>query len=258
MAGAAALPANLKAEMTEVAPARLAGTASMVSVLSPAQMSDDAAPAASHSSVRPATVPAAPMSATSTAQMTAPATVTEMRPTRSTSRPDGRPVTMPATPKPASTAPRALEPRPKLVAAAQRDEEAEAGDARVGGEGGRRQHADAAREHGAQARGLGVRRRARRRAAGRRPATTATDGGRQEGQAPVDLAEQAADRGRQRDRGGLHGGEGAHRPPEALARDDLGQARQQQRREEGVGRARRRPRDDEEPDRRRHRRGDAR
>ena len=62
----------------------------------------------------PATVPAAPMSATSTAQMSAPATVTEMRPTRSTSRPDGRPVTMPATPKPASTAPRALEPRPKL------------------------------------------------------------------------------------------------------------------------------------------------
>ena len=50
MAGAAALPANLKAETTEVAPARLAGTASMVSVLSPAQISDDAAPAASHSS----------------------------------------------------------------------------------------------------------------------------------------------------------------------------------------------------------------
>ena len=53
MAGAAALPANLKAETTDVAPARLAGTASIVSVLSPAQMSDDAAPAASHSRVRP-------------------------------------------------------------------------------------------------------------------------------------------------------------------------------------------------------------
>ena len=76
-------------------------------------MSDDAAPAPSHSSVNEATEPAAPMSATSAAQTTAPATVTEMRPRRSTSRPDGRPVTMPATPKPASTAPRALEPSPK-------------------------------------------------------------------------------------------------------------------------------------------------
>ena len=56
MAGAAAFPANLKAEMTDVAPARLAGTASIVSALSPAQMSDEAAPASSHSSVSPATV----------------------------------------------------------------------------------------------------------------------------------------------------------------------------------------------------------
>ena len=44
MAGAAALPANLKAETTDVAPARLAGTASMVRVFRPAQMSDEAAP----------------------------------------------------------------------------------------------------------------------------------------------------------------------------------------------------------------------
>src|SRR5512132_2367539 len=112
MAGAAALPAHLKAETTDVAPARLAGTASTVSVLSPAHTSVEAAPAASHTAVRPATVATTPSAATSTAQATAPYTATGTRPRRSTRRPDGRPAIIPANPKPASTSPRSLEPSP--------------------------------------------------------------------------------------------------------------------------------------------------
>ena len=137
MTGAAALPANLKAEMTEVAPARLAGTASMVSVLSPAQISDDAAPAASHSSARPATAAGRADEPDEHGADGCPG--------------DGHGDPPDAVDKPPRRAPgdhagdpeagqhRAARARAEIerVAAAQRDEEAEAGDARVARERGR-------------------------------------------------------------------------------------------------------------------------
>src|SRR4051812_15690489 len=89
--GAAALPANLNAENTEVAPARLPGTASTASVFKPAHTSEEPAPAANHSAAVTATVPAAPMAVTSTAQLSDPVTATGRRPNRSTRPPDGRP-----------------------------------------------------------------------------------------------------------------------------------------------------------------------
>src|SRR5215213_6744122 len=113
ISGAAALPANLNAEKTDVAPARLPGTASTASVFSPAHTNDEPAPAANHSAAVSATLAAAPIDATSPAHASDPQTATGTRPRRSTRPPDGRPSSIPARPKPARTRPRAVEPRPK-------------------------------------------------------------------------------------------------------------------------------------------------
>ena len=163
-------------------------------------MSDEAAPAASHSSVRPATVPAAPISATSTAQMSAPGDGHRDAPEAIDEATRRAPGEHARHAEAGQHRPARARAQAEVVGGTQRDEEAEAGDARVAGEGGGRQHADAAREHRAQragsasAQALGVRRREEGQHDGHR-------GGRHEGQPPVDLAQQPADRGRERDGG---------------------------------------------------------
>src|SRR5919201_4758499 len=76
IAGAAALPANLNADTTEVAPARLAGTASTINVFSPAQTRVCPAPAPTQNAVRAAAVCAAPTRPTSSPHARSPQNVT--------------------------------------------------------------------------------------------------------------------------------------------------------------------------------------
>ena len=104
--------------------------------------------------------------ATSAAHNATPASATGTRPKRSTASPAARPNSIPATPKPASRTPRATDESPNSSAASDRDEEADAGDARVGRERRGAEQPDPAREHGAQPRHLVAR-------AARRPAATA-------------------------------------------------------------------------------------
>src|SRR4051794_38160295 len=112
MTGAAALPANLSAETTEVAPARFDGTASTASVLRPAHATVDPAPATNQRAAVTPADPATPSATTTPAHTSEPAITAATRPKRSTARPPARPETMPATPKVASTTPRIVEPRP--------------------------------------------------------------------------------------------------------------------------------------------------
>src|SRR5207247_415927 len=111
--------------------------------------------------------------------------------------------------------------------APERDQEREAGDARVAGEGGRGQESDPAGEDGAQAR-RGEALRARR--AGRRQEGEGDgDAGRgEEGEPPVEGPQEATAQRRERHGGGLHGGEGPHGSPEPGAGCDVGEAGEEQ------------------------------
>ena len=174
------------------------------------------------------------MSATSTAQTRRRRRSTGTRPRRSTS-PRGPAGDMPATPKPASSTPRAMEPRPNVVAAAQRDEEPDAGDARVARERAALQQADPPGEHRPQARGLGAGARSASGGGTKASASATTAGARKASRQSIAPSSAAAQR-RQRDGGRLHGGEGPDRAPESDAAATVGQPGEQQRREERVRR----------------------
>src|SRR3954447_21417456 len=74
--GPTALPANLKAPTTEIAPPRVSGALCTASVVSPAQMNAEPAPAASQSAAITTTLPARPRAATIAAHVSAPMVTT--------------------------------------------------------------------------------------------------------------------------------------------------------------------------------------
>src|SRR2546430_16895768 len=105
MTGAAALPANLSAETTEVAPARFDGTASTASVLRPAHATVEPAPATNQRAAVTPADPATPSAATTPAHTSEPAITAATLPQRQTACPPALRQAMPRTHMPATTTP---------------------------------------------------------------------------------------------------------------------------------------------------------
>ena len=152
---------------------------------------------------------------------------------------------MPATPKPASSTPRVDRREPELVGGQHRDEEADAGDARVGRERGGAEQADAAREDRRAGAGGAPSARGRASAGGSSARPRRDHGLGEEREPPVDRAERAAAQRRERDRRRLHRRERADRAADLARRHLVRQPGEQQRRQERVGRALQRAHDEE-------------